>query len=77
MTNIQAALGVAQLEQLESFISVKAENFRLYKSSINKKLNGFKNIGFPERYSAELLVLFPVYFRFKKILKKQDNRPFD
>ena len=32
MTNIQAALGVAQLEQLEHFITTKKENYNLYKS---------------------------------------------
>lgn len=35
MTNLQAALGVAQLELLEHFISVKKENYSIYKSSIN------------------------------------------
>ncbi|MCL2424812.1 MAG: LegC family aminotransferase [Oscillospiraceae bacterium] len=31
MTNVQAAIGVAQLEQLEKFISTKQENYFLYK----------------------------------------------
>jgi perosamine synthetase len=35
MTNLQAALGVAQLEQLEEFITIKKENYELYKSQIN------------------------------------------
>lgn len=48
MTNLQAALGVAQLEQLEYFISVKKENYRIYKSSINNKLNGLKILDFRE-----------------------------
>lgn len=30
MTNIQAAIGLAQLEQLETFIQIKEKNFRLY-----------------------------------------------
>ncbi len=30
MTNLQAALGVAQLEQLENFIEIKKENFNFY-----------------------------------------------
>ena len=30
MTNLQAALGLAQLEKLEDFIRVKAENYRAY-----------------------------------------------
>lgn len=36
MTNLQAALGLAQLEQLEQFIDVKKKNYDLYKSYINK-----------------------------------------
>lgn len=35
MTNIQAALGLAQLEQLENFIKTKEENYNLYKEQIN------------------------------------------
>ncbi|OZV13444.1 aminotransferase DegT [Tissierella sp. P1] len=36
MTNLQAALGVAQLEQLEDFIKIKIENYNLYKQEIDK-----------------------------------------
>ena len=39
MTNLQAALGVAQLEQLESFINIKQRNYKRYKellSSVNQ-----------------------------------------
>jgi perosamine synthetase len=32
MTNIQAALGVAQIEQLEHFVGCKKENYHLYQS---------------------------------------------
>lgn len=35
MTNLQAALGVAQLAQLESFIEVKKKNYEIYKREIN------------------------------------------
>lgn len=35
MTNLQAALGVAQLEKLEQFIKIKIRNYELYKSKIN------------------------------------------
>lgn len=34
MTNLQAALGLAQLEQLETFISIKRENFYFYKTQL-------------------------------------------
>jgi len=35
MTNLQAALGVAQLEQLEDFIDIKTDNYKLYKEQIS------------------------------------------
>ncbi|WP_273130284.1 LegC family aminotransferase [Bacillus weihaiensis] len=35
MTNLQAALGLAQLEQLENFIKTKEENYNLYKEQVN------------------------------------------
>ena len=37
MTNLQAALGVAQLEQLENFIKIKKYNYNLYKEGIRDK----------------------------------------
>lgn len=36
MTNLQAAIGLAQLEQLEEFIKVKEENYNLYKEKISE-----------------------------------------
>lgn len=36
MTNLQAALGVAQLEQLENFIETKSNNYNLYKVLIEE-----------------------------------------
>lgn len=36
MTNLQAALGLAQLEQIESFIETKKENYLLYKEKIHE-----------------------------------------
>jgi perosamine synthetase len=35
MTNIQAAMGVAQLEQLEAFIVTKRRNFQLYRDALS------------------------------------------
>jgi len=35
MTNLQGALGVAQLESLEEFIAIKIKNYNLYKNKIN------------------------------------------
>ena len=40
MTNLQAALGVAQLEQLEAFIKIKNDNYTYYK----KKLESMKHV---------------------------------
>lgn len=36
MTNLQAALGLAQLEQLEKFIQTKADNYKQYKEMIEE-----------------------------------------
>lgn len=35
LTNLQAALGIAQMEQLEDFIAVKEQNYRLYKTFVD------------------------------------------
>lgn len=35
MTNIQAAIGLAQLEQLETFIQTKRDNYKLYEKNID------------------------------------------
>lgn len=45
MTNIQAALGIAQLEQLENFVSIKIENYDFYESAFTK-LNGAELLPF-------------------------------
>lgn len=47
MTNIQAAIGVAQLEQLEEFIDVKKNNFIKYKKSLSD-IKGLNLIDFRE-----------------------------
>jgi len=36
MTNIQAGIGIAQLEQLEAFIEIKERNYFQYKDAINQ-----------------------------------------
>jgi perosamine synthetase len=47
MTNLQAALGLAQLEQLENFIEIKKNNYYFYKNEILKipglRILDFKN----------------------------------
>lgn len=47
MTNLQAGLGLAQLEQLETFIKTKNENYQLYKEEI-KKIDGLEMIDFKD-----------------------------
>ncbi len=48
MTNLQAALGVAQLEQLETFIKTKTKNYNLYKNKI-KNIEGLSLLGFNQQ----------------------------
>lgn len=74
MTNLQAALGVAQLEQLEYFISVKKENYKLYKSGINDKINGLKILDFrddirPNYWFYSLYIVDLDKYSRKKIIK--------
>jgi perosamine synthetase len=45
MTNLQAALGLAQLEQLETFIATKKSNYLLYREEINQ-IPGLKVLEF-------------------------------
>lgn len=45
MTNVQAAIGLAQLEQLEKFIETKIENYHLYASEISK-IKGIELLSF-------------------------------
>lgn len=45
MTNLQAALGVAQLETLEDFIDIKHRNYDIYKDMLNG-VKGFKILPF-------------------------------
>lgn len=47
MTNLQAALGLAQLEQLEAFIAVKKENYERYRERI-ADISGFDLLDFRE-----------------------------
>lgn len=45
MTNLQAALGVAQLEQLEEFIEIKTRNYNIYRERI-KEIQGLSLLEF-------------------------------
>lgn len=78
LTNLQAALGVAQLEQLEHFISVKKENYRIYKSSINEAINGLKILDFradirPNFWFYSLYIINLDKYSRKKIIESLAN----
>ncbi|BEP30351.1 LegC family aminotransferase [Helicovermis profundi] len=45
MTNLQAALGLAQLEQLEDFIKVKKDNYDFYKNEV-QEIPGLRILNF-------------------------------
>lgn len=47
MTNLQAALGLAQLEQLEDFIKTKEENYKIYKEKI-QEISGLSLLEFKD-----------------------------
>lgn len=47
MTNLQAALGLAQLEQLEAFIAIKKENYDFYRQAFEFE-NGLNLLAFRE-----------------------------
>jgi perosamine synthetase len=47
MNNIQAAMGVAQLEQLDKFIEIKRNNYRIYKKAISN-IDGLTIADVPE-----------------------------
>lgn len=51
MTNIQAALGVAQMEQLPSFIQTKKENYNLYKKEL-QNIPGIHILNFSENVNS-------------------------
>lgn len=47
MTNLQAAVGVAQLEQMDNFLAIKARNGKRY-AELLKSLPGIRFMQFPE-----------------------------
>ena len=47
LTNIQAALGLAQLEKIEEFIAIKKKNYELYKNGL-RDVGGVEILSVPE-----------------------------
>lgn len=78
LTNLQAALGVAQLEQLEHFISVKKENYRMYKNSINNSIKGLEILDFrddirPNYWFYSLYIVNSDKYSRQKIIESLAN----
>lgn len=63
LTNLQAALGLAQLEQLKDFIKNKKNNYELYKKLL-KDIDGVEMLGIPEGTS-------PNYWFYSLIVDKK------
>jgi len=73
MTNLQAALGVAQLEQLDKFIEIKKRNYELYNNGL-KNTKGLIMLDFnkdiqPNYWFYSLLIKNDIYpLNVKKII---------
>lgn len=61
MTNLQAALGVAQLENLEEYIKIKEENYNLYKKLLSD-IDGIEILDFKKD-------IRPNYWFYSMVLK--------
>ena len=78
MTNVQAAIGVAQLEQLEDFISVKQKNYDLYRERLSK-INGLTLLKFRDDIRSNKwlygVILGPDYkMNRDKLIKYLDSK---
>lgn len=73
MTNLQAAVGVAQLEKLENFIEIKKDNYFLYKNLLedknNVKLLNFRD-GIRSNYWFYSLVLKDINVKKTDVINK-------
>lgn len=73
MTNLQAALGVAQLEQLDKFVEIKKKNYELYNNGL-KNTKGLTMLDFnnniqPNYWFYSLLINNDIYpLRVKEII---------
>lgn len=66
MTNVEAALGVAQLERLDEFISIKRKNFALY----HELLGGVEGLSFIEEPDFG----FSNYWFYSLVVNKDEAR---
>lgn len=60
MTNLQAALGLGQLEQLDRFIKIKRDNYELYKEMIKENKIGYL-LPFKEKNANKWFYSFVLY----------------
>ncbi len=68
MTNLQAALGLAQLEQLEDFISIKKENYDFYKNEV-QEIPGLRILDFKSSIRPNYW-FYALYVEAKYILNR-------
>lgn len=77
MTNVQAAMGVAQLERLEEFIEIKERNYQLYREGL-KNVQGVRILEFREgirtNYWFYSLVLEDEKFNKQRIIEGLTER---
>lgn len=64
LTNLQAALGLAQLEQLKKFIRIKKNNYELY-CKLLSSVKGIKMLGIPRG-------TFPNYWFYSLLVEKKE-----
>ena len=69
MTNIQAAIGIAQLERLEEFISIKKSNYELYKAQFNF-VNGVELLGFRDGIRSNYW-FYSLFLKDDKLTKEE------
>lgn len=67
MTNVQAAIGLAQLENLEEFISIKKENYELFKENLDNEY--FKILDFNDNTR-------PNYWFYSLLIKKDIDKNY-
>lgn len=71
LTNVQAAIGCAQLEQLDQFVHIKRDNFTLYDKAI-REIDGLRVIPEPE-YSFSNYWAYTLNLDSKKYPLKKDQ----
>ena len=71
MTNLQAALGIAQLEQLDTFIKIKKSNYEIYKKEI-ENINGLLLMNFSSEIQSNYW-LYSLLIDERKYLVNRDE----